>query len=93
MLTIYKYSVSPSVEVQEIESYEGAIPLSCGIDPNGKLCIWVMVETEAPAASLKVYCVGTGWPLNEVLEDNANVDYLGVIVHAPYVWHVLVEKE
>ena len=93
MLTIYKYSVHPSAQVQEIESYEGAIPLSCGLDANGHLSIWVLVETEAPAAPLKFYCVGTGWPLNEILVDNANVDYVGRIVHLSYVWHVFVEKE
>lgn len=93
MLTIYKYQIYPSSKIINIPTYQGVTPLSCGLDYNGDMCIWAVVETEAPAAFMEVYCVGTGWPLDEIFTGECDVEYVGQIKDGEYIWHVFVEKE
>lgn len=87
MKTIYKYYIHEGENF--IESYRGASMLSAGIDCNGAPCVWMEVDTSAPAATFKVYCVGTGWPLDEILNNERNY-FINTINDGEYIWHVFI---
>lgn len=85
MHTIWKY---------EILSWDFVISagslqiLSVGLDPKGVLCIWGMVNTEAPTSRTHIRVFGTGAevPLYTSLE------FLGTVTAGLYVWHVFKEN-
>jgi hypothetical protein len=83
MATIWKYPVAAQdVTVHEIP--KGAKALHLGIDPQGILCAWFMVDPTQPKEQRALVMVGTG---NE-LPMNAAKDYLGTFVIGEFVNHV-----
>ena len=91
MVSIWKYKIIPLAEVQTFDMPEGAEILSVGIDPQGDICFWALVDTEAREVERRLWCVGTGWPLDEMGIESAT--YIGMVVRHPYVWHILAEEE
>lgn len=63
MKTVYKYTIE--VGLNNIQCFDNAKVLSAGFDPQGNLCIWVLVNPLATAADLKVAVIGTGWEVPE----------------------------
>lgn len=90
MVTIWKYALIPMVEPIQLRAPSGAEFISCGLDSNNNICVWALVDSEAPLETKKVWCVGTGWPLNGVFAQEEEVDYIGAVAQKPYIWHILV---
>ena len=85
MQTIWKYEISPDWEQQEIEMPIGATILSFGIDGTNSLCLWAIVNPEAPKMARVVGCYGTGWPLDFTTR---GARFVGTVTHGAYVWHL-----
>lgn len=96
MVKIYKYpvlgaEVSP---IQEIEFSKGAEILSAGYDPNGELCVWATHNDNAKTVKRNIYCIGTGWPLDDIIpKDEFHFQFLNTVKEGPYVWHVFCGGE
>jgi hypothetical protein len=62
----------------------GAEILKVGIDPNGVLCVWALVdpfETDTTPRTFEV--IGTGWNFNPT-----GKTYLDTIFVSQLVWHI-----
>lgn len=92
MFKIYKYAVCPSEDPIKIKTYRDAQILSCGLDGRGEPSIWVLINDEEPEEFLNMLCVGTGWPLDSLIEPFDNLGFVGTINDGPYVWHVFEVK-
>lgn len=92
MITIYKYPVSPSNEPNVIQMPQGASIISCGVDGFGGRSIWAFVDTDKPTEKRKIWCVGTGWNLEDML-NNTCISYLGTIKDNYYIWHIFEEVD
>lgn len=90
MTTIWKYEVFPIDNMQSFDMPAGAEIVDFGLDPQGALCFWALVNTEARLVERHVWCVGTGWPLEEcgIAQE---VVYVGRANNGPYVWHLIEE--
>lgn len=82
MLTIYKYPLAIT-NSQFVQMPQFAEILSAGLDPQGALCVWAAVDTEAPMVSRQFYVVGTGNPVTP-----APMEFIGSVTRGPFVWHV-----
>lgn len=91
MLAIFKYEIHPDIQKITHQSFKGAEVLSCGLDGNGNLSVWALVETEEDPAELSFYCVGTGWDLTHLLPDEVDINFVGSVTQGGYVWHVFQE--
>ena len=89
MRTVYKFSIHSSELVQLPVD---AVILKVGV-VQSQLCIWVDLDTEAPAArpvEFRVYSTGEPIPQNEC----EILEYVGTAIHRPdpllleEVWHV-----
>ena len=49
-MLIYKYILKRDTGEQRIEMPRVCVPLSFGLDPQGQLCVWVLVNTDQPKA-------------------------------------------
>ena len=89
MITIYKYPLRPSEEAIELKIPRGggAGVLSAGLDPLGQVCVWAIVDDEAPLETVRIYCVGTGWPLEWIL-NNDTVEFIGTVKQHNLMWHI-----
>lgn len=93
MITIYKYPIQPSAEEIELSIPGGGPVISAGIDPTGQTCVWAMVDLEQEDKAVKIYCVGTGWPLDWIIEKSPTIEFIGTIKNGIYMWHVFKEAE
>lgn len=92
MLTVYKYPISPSHEVIELDIPGGGPVLAAGLDPMGVMCVWAMANTEEPDEKVRLLCIGTGWPLNAIQsEDAQGLKFIAAVKDGPYMWHVFEE--
>lgn len=92
MLTVYKYAVEPSLETIDLDIPGGGPIISAGVDPNGKLCVWAMVNTDKPEEKVRILCVGTGWPLDAIMNNEANgLNFIGTVKEGIYMWHLFQE--
>ena len=67
-----------------------SISLSAGLDPQGRLCIWMMVDPNREEKETKrVYVRGTGHDCTEL--DTSSVKFLGSVLDRSYVWHVFID--
>lgn len=87
MKTIHKFLLQPAKH-QFIHTKEGAIPLSVGIDPKGRIAMWMKVDPDAAPADMQIYCIGTG---NDI-PSKARI-FLGSVTDAPFVWHFFTTEE
>lgn len=88
MLTVYKYSIRPSEEEIKLSIPGGGPVLSAGVDPIGQLCVWALADTDKPEEDVSVYCIGTGWPLDWITEQEEALNFVGSLKDGPYMWHV-----
>jgi hypothetical protein len=79
--TIYKYDV-PMLDTVTMMMPVGAEVLSVGVQ-DGRIYLWAVVETTAPAMSRVFYVCGTGNPLNV-----GNARFIGTVQMDYFVWHV-----
>lgn len=86
METIFKYHISPGQKF--IDSYEGANIISAGIDPEGDLCVWAIVNPENEPEKINILCIGTGWELPIA---NKSFRFVGTVKHEIYMWHIFQE--
>lgn len=89
MNTIWKYKVLPLDGPQRYDMPEGAQIISAGLDPQEDMCFWALVDSSAPLEERTIWCVGTGWPLDELEMPDAR--FIGTIRHDPYMWHIFEE--
>lgn len=71
---------------QEINVRKGIKWLHVG-NQGRNLCIWGMVDENAPKATAKIRIIGTG---ND-FEENVG-RHLGTAIIDPFVWHVFLEE-
>lgn len=82
MSVIYKYTLEMR-DVQEIQMPQGGQILHVG-EHQGKLCLWVQVDTRIPVESRVFEIVGTGQTMPYLGERK----HIGTVVCNPMVWHV-----
>lgn len=63
MITIYKYPLKFQQE-QTIEIPSEYELLTVQLQDNTP-CLWAMVDTKEPLISAKVFCIGTGHPIDD----------------------------
>ena len=92
MITIYKYPLTKVGDVALKECDEefrilGLIEvLSAERDPEGRMCIWVKVNTDAQnEETVAVYIRGTGHDISSM-----RATFLSTVVCPPYVWHIFI---
>lgn len=83
-MTIWKYKITPEMDTQYIKMPIGATILSFGLDGDGELCFWALVNPSAQLWTRNVACVGTGWHF--LLDNGAR--FVGTTTQGPYVWHL-----
>lgn len=90
MYTIWKYSIGPSKEAQIYSLPAGAEILSFGIDAQNNLCFWARVNTAAMLEHHKLACVGTGWALDNILNERSNkyILFIGTAQYDSDMWHL-----
>ena len=89
MYTIWKYEVEPDFVNQVYEMPTGAVILSFGFDANSSMCFWALVDDQAPKENHTVACVGTGWPIDNAMGNDARYScFIGTAVCGSYVWHL-----
>lgn len=99
MTTIWKYKLTyklgAPLEEQELEMPMGAAPLTVQMQEDA-LCLWAIVNPEAPKLNHKVYVFGTGGRLPDIdptvthryRHGYIERGYIGSVQDGPYVWHV-----
>jgi len=90
MVTIYKYPINLSLTGLAFQSFRGAEIISCGLDGEKEPCIWAKVDTSQPSENLVVYCVGTGWDIEQLLI-NKNLKFIGTVTDGSMVIHIFQE--
>lgn len=89
MYTVWKYEIEPDFVNQIIQMPKDATILSFGLDGNDQVCFWALVDDQAALEDHVFACVGTGWPLEQALNDQARfVSFIGTVTHGAYVWHL-----
>ena len=88
MNTIWKYPLEICDE-QVIQVPCFARVLSLGLDPSGKPCLWMLVDTTADKHLMHIRIYGTG----RKIDLPVNWAYLGHVVMGPLVWHFLANGE
>ena len=86
-ITIWKYPLEICDEQQLQVPYPSRV-LSVGVDAPGA-CLWVLVNTENEKAPMRIRIRGTGHPI----ESAKDWTYLGHVIQAPFIWHVLAYSE
>jgi len=86
--TIWKFPLEVT-DHQSVVMPQGAHALSVGLDPQGQLCLWALVDPELDLLPLEVVIVGTGHR-SYLIE---HLRFLGSVVQGSFVWHVFVETE
>ena len=92
MLTIWKYPIDPSFEKIELAIPGGGPAISAGLDARGDVCVWAMVDDDLEEEIVKIYCVGTGWPLDRIMEDVEALKFIGTVKEGFYMWHIFTEE-
>lgn len=88
MKVIYKYPIACT------DSQNVFMPTGCKIltvqNQKGIICIWALVDTNAPSECVKIRILATGQPI-----DNDCLEYLGTVQFAfgDVVYHIFKELE
>jgi hypothetical protein len=84
-MRIYKYSVTPMINIQEITLPKHSAPLSI-IEQDDDLVMYCHVDPEEDAQAVFRYAVvGTGWELP--YECNCR-NFIGTVKQGYFVWHL-----
>ena len=81
MITIHKYFINDD---GIILLYDGYQILSVGTQ-NGRIYIWVKVDTKASLCKVQLRVYGTGWDLSELPLD---ATFIGTVFHDLFVYHI-----
>ena len=81
--TIWKYPLEIK-DLQQLQVPRGGKVLSCGRDPNGQICVWILVYPERPKHIRAFRIFGTGNPF----EAPDMHTFIGSIADGPFMWHV-----
>jgi hypothetical protein len=81
MRTIHKYEIQIS-DSQTVQMPKDAQFLTVAAQ-NGKLCLWVLVNTTSQVCDFSIHIRGTGQPANYSRDA-----YIGTVQMGPLVWHV-----
>jgi hypothetical protein len=87
MLTMWKYPL----EVTDTQ-WLSDVPLpaevmSVGLDPEGQMCVWVMVDPDqSQRKNVSVTITGTGNPISNIFTPK----FVGSVTVGKFVWHVWV---
>ena len=85
MTVIYKYEVPFPEGVVKLPR-EARI-LSVQVQ-QGRLCMWVEVQPEAPLVDHYFMSVGTGVALEPLVQSGARLKYITTWQAGPFVWHL-----
>lgn len=88
MTTVYKYpfQITPR---QQMLLPPGRQIIHVGPDPDGKLCLWAIVDEARGVMNETLWLVGTG----QQLPDGVSAQqHIGSCVNGPFVWHVFIEQ-
>lgn len=88
MKSIFKYQISYSAPI-EIRLPMDSKVISAGLDPQGDLCIWALVDPETATTPRVFMVVGTGWSMEDEID---NWEFIGTVRQGPYMWHVFEVK-
>lgn len=86
MKIIYKYPVRVGKNRIEIDSVYAITFLNFGLDANGELCVWYLLDKDNGIHHvINLEIVGTGQALEKEIYAR---NYLGTTVQDIYVWHL-----
>lgn len=86
MKTIHKFPLSLREDVTH-RLPAGAEIVHVGVDPREEICLWVMLDPNAPKTEARRFAVlGTGGQIAD------NLEYRGTVRADPFVWHILEYK-
>ena len=91
MFTIYKYPIE-LMDESTLELPAHSKPVSVGLDPQGQLCLWAVVQPDVPSTCTWGVCViGTGHPVpDEIAQVGTDWIIAGRVNQGPFVWHVFL---
>ena len=81
-MVIYKYPLIVT-DIQIVLLPEGAQILHVDVQ-NHCLCLWALVDPEAPLYPQTIEVIGTG---NTILTIGT-IKHIGTVLMAPFVWHI-----
>lgn len=88
MRTVYKYPMELT-DITSVSVPMGALIRDVGIDWEGRLCVWLEVDTENPMELLRFRVAGTGHPLRcKGMEKEDCLRFLKTVPNKPFFWHV-----
>ncbi len=84
MKKIFKYDIS---------DFSAMMPddmefLHAGTDPEGKMCIWAIVNPQATLRKREFFIFPTGWAM-----PTRAMRHLGTVVNNQFVWHIFIALE
>lgn len=83
---VYKYPLLDGNGVTSIP--EGDI-LHIGIDPQGILCAWALVDPESKELGRVIHLISTGHTIHN---DRAEkMEYVTTVKEGPFMWHIFTE--
>lgn len=85
-MTIYKYPIYTPSTLVEVEMPKDAVILSCGLDSCGIMCVWAMVDPDVGLELRKIYCIGTGWNVDEMADEVTQ--FVGTVKDGDFIWHI-----
>jgi hypothetical protein len=84
---IWKYPLT-FTELQTLKVPRGARPLSVDWQATDGLCLWMLVDDQAPMVYRGIYVVATG----ALVPDNVG-EFIGTALEGAFVWHCFWEEE
>jgi hypothetical protein len=82
MKTVYKYPLVIDAE-QEVQMPGKPVLFKVGLDTQGHLCVWALVDPGHEKKAQRFFVVGTGHsvPADAYL-------WIGTVPQGPFMWHV-----
>lgn len=91
MKTIYKYPIQPSVEEIVLKIPGGGPVFSAGLDAHNKMCVWAFADTEEKEKPVTIYCIGTGWATDWIVNKGSTIQFIGTVKQGVFMWHIFME--
>jgi len=83
---VFKYQVEALPTAQTLNVPIGTKFIHLALDPSGALCVWAIVEEDAPLMDVVVFIVGTG---NKIPENTVHV---ASCIDQFWVWHLFCDR-
>lgn len=84
MKRIYKYQLNKDKKVNMVETFEGAQFVKAGLDLNGRMCAWAIIDDENKRVLRPIGIYWTGEPIVMM----GDMQYVGMI-NDGLIWHVI----